>query len=56
LTAAEPGPPKRCRKLFDRVLHVKTKRDAALIGSAFIARRAEIAQMTAILRVPWSEY
>ncbi len=37
-------------KLLDRGLHVKTTGDAAIIAPAFIATRADIDQMAAILR------
>ncbi len=37
-------------KLFDRGLHLKTTGDVAIIAPAFIATRAEIDQLTAILR------
>ncbi len=37
-------------RLFDRGLHVKTTGDVAIIAPAFIASRAEIDQMAAILR------
>jgi beta-alanine--pyruvate transaminase len=43
-------------KLFDRGLHVKTTGDVAIIAPAFIAGRAEIDEMTAILRDALSEY
>ena len=43
-------------KLFDRGLHVKTTGDVAIIAPAFIADRAEIDQMSAILRDALSEY
>jgi beta-alanine--pyruvate transaminase len=43
-------------ELFDRGLHVKTTGDVAIIAPAFIASRAEIDQMTAILRDALSEY
>jgi beta-alanine--pyruvate transaminase len=43
-------------KLFDRGLHVKTTGDAAIVAPAFIATRADIDQMTAILRDAMSEY
>ncbi len=43
-------------KLFDRGLHVKTTGDVAIIAPAFIASRAEIDLMTAILRDALSEY
>jgi beta-alanine--pyruvate transaminase len=43
-------------KLFDRGLHVKTTGDAAIMAPAFIASRAEIDQMTAMLRDALSEY
>ncbi len=43
-------------KLFDRGLHVKTTGDVAIMALAFIASRAEIDQMTAILRDALSEY
>jgi beta-alanine--pyruvate transaminase len=43
-------------KLFDRGLHVKTTGDVAIIAPAFIAGRAEIDQMTAILRDALLEY
>jgi beta-alanine--pyruvate transaminase len=37
-------------KLFDRGLHVKTTGDVAIMAPAFIASRADIDQMAAILR------
>jgi beta-alanine--pyruvate transaminase len=43
-------------KLFDRGLHVKTTGDVMIIAPAFIAGRAEIDQMTGILREALSEY
>jgi beta-alanine--pyruvate transaminase len=43
-------------KLFDRGLHVKTTGDVAIIAPAFIATRAEIDQLTAILRDALEEY
>jgi len=43
-------------KLFDRGLHVKTTDDVAIMAPALIASRAEIDQMTAILRDALSEY
>jgi beta-alanine--pyruvate transaminase len=43
-------------KLFDRGLHVKTTGDVAILAPAFIASRAEIDQMAAILRDALSEY
>jgi beta-alanine--pyruvate transaminase len=43
-------------KLFDRGLHVKTTGDVAILAPAFIASRAEIDQMGAILRDALSEY
>ncbi len=43
-------------KLFDRGLHVKTTGDAAIMAPAFIASRADIDQMTAILREVLAEY
>jgi beta-alanine--pyruvate transaminase len=43
-------------KLFDRGLHVKTTGDVAIMAPAFIATRAEIDQMAAILREVLSEY
>ena len=43
-------------KLFDRGLHVKTTGDVAIIAPAFIATRAEIDQLTAILRDALKEY
>jgi beta-alanine--pyruvate transaminase len=42
--------------LFDRGLHVKTTGDVAIIAPAFIATRAEIDQLTAILRDALKEY
>jgi beta-alanine--pyruvate transaminase len=42
--------------LFDRGLHVKTTGDVAIIAPAFIATRAEIDQLTAILRDSLKEY
>ncbi len=42
--------------LFDRGLHVKTTGDVAIMAPAFIASRAEIDQMAAILRDALSEY
>jgi beta-alanine--pyruvate transaminase len=58
----KPGPVPGVRgsevqvKLFDRGLHVKNTGDSAIIAPAFIATRAEIDQMTAILRDVLSEY
>jgi beta-alanine--pyruvate transaminase len=43
-------------KLFDRGLHVKTTGDVAILAPAFIASRAEIDQMSEILRDALSEY
>jgi beta-alanine--pyruvate transaminase len=43
-------------KLFDRGLHLKTTGDVAIVAPAFIASRAEIDQMSAILRDALSEY
>ena len=43
-------------KLFDRGLHLKTTGDVAILAPAFIASRAEIDQMSAILRDALSEY
>jgi beta-alanine--pyruvate transaminase len=43
-------------KLFDRGLHVKTTGDVAIIAPALIATRAEIDQLTAILRDAIKEY
>jgi beta-alanine--pyruvate transaminase len=43
-------------KLFDRGLHVKTTGDVAILAPAFIAGRAEIDQMTAILRDALADY
>jgi beta-alanine--pyruvate transaminase len=43
-------------ELFDRGLHVKTTGDVAIIAPAFISSRAEIDEMTAILRDALSEY
>ena len=43
-------------KLFDRGLHVKTTGDVAIVAPAFIATRAEIDQLTAILRDALKEY
>jgi len=43
-------------KLFDRGLHLKTTGDVMIIAPAFIACRAEIDQMTEILRDSLSEY
>jgi beta-alanine--pyruvate transaminase len=43
-------------KLFDRGLHVKTTGDVAIIAPAFIASRAEIDQMAAMLRDALAEY
>jgi beta-alanine--pyruvate transaminase len=43
-------------KLFDRGLHVKTTGDVAIMAPAFIASRADIDQMAAILREAISEY
>src|ERR1700678_1861224 len=43
-------------KLFDRGLHLKTTGDVMIIAPAFIAGRAEIDQMTEILRETLSEY
>jgi len=43
-------------KLFDRGLHVKTTGDVAIIAPAFIATRAEIDQLTAVLRDALKEY
>ena len=42
--------------LFDRGLHVKTTGDVAIMAPAFIASRADIDQMAAILREAISEY
>jgi beta-alanine--pyruvate transaminase len=43
-------------KLFDRGLHLKTTGDVAIVAPAFIAGRAEIDQMSAILRDALAEY
>jgi beta-alanine--pyruvate transaminase len=43
-------------KLFDRGLHVKTTGDVAIVAPAFIASRAEIDLMSAILRDALAEY
>jgi beta-alanine--pyruvate transaminase len=43
-------------KLFDRGLHVKTTGDVAIIAPAFIATRAQIDQLTEILRDALKEY
>jgi beta-alanine--pyruvate transaminase len=43
-------------RLFDRGLHVKTTGDVAIIGPAFIATRADIDQIAAILREVLAEY
>jgi beta-alanine--pyruvate transaminase len=43
-------------KLFDRGLHVKTTGDVAIMAPAFIASRADIDQMAAILREAIAEY
>ena len=43
-------------KLFDRGLHVKTTGDVAIIAPALIATRAEIDQLSAILRDAIKEY
>jgi beta-alanine--pyruvate transaminase len=43
-------------RLFDRGLHVKTTGDVAIIAPAFIATRAHIDEMTAILRDALAEY
>jgi beta-alanine--pyruvate transaminase len=43
-------------KLFDRGLHVKTTGDVAIIAPAFIATRAQIDQLTDILRDALKEY
>ncbi len=43
-------------KLFDRGLHVKTTGDVAIMAPAFIASRAEIDQMAALLREALAEY
>jgi beta-alanine--pyruvate transaminase len=42
--------------LFDRGLHVKTTGDVAIIAPAFIATRAQIDQLTEILRDALKEY
>ena len=42
--------------LYDRGLHVKTTGDVAIIAPAFIASRAEIDQIAAILREAIAEY
>jgi beta-alanine--pyruvate transaminase len=43
-------------KLFDRGLHVKTTGDVAIIAPALIATRADIDQMSAMLREAIAEY
>ncbi len=43
-------------KLFDRGLHVKTTGDVAIVAPAFIATRADIDQIAAILRDALEEY
>jgi len=43
-------------KLFDRGLHVKTTGDVAIMAPAFIASRADIDQMAAMLREAIGEY
>ena len=43
-------------KLFDRGLHVKTTGDVAIIAPAFIATKANIDEITAILREAIAEY
>jgi beta-alanine--pyruvate transaminase len=43
-------------KLFDRGLHVKTTGDVAIVAPAFIASRAEIDLMSAILRDALADY
>jgi beta-alanine--pyruvate transaminase len=43
-------------KLFDRGLHVKTTGDCAIVAPAFIASRAEIDEMSAILRDALAEH
>jgi beta-alanine--pyruvate transaminase len=43
-------------KLFDRGLHVKTTGDVAIVAPAFIASRAEIDQLSAMLRDALAEY
>jgi beta-alanine--pyruvate transaminase len=43
-------------KLFDRGLHVKCTGDVAIMAPAFIASRADIDQMAAILREAIAEY
>lgn len=58
----KPGPAQGIRgsevtaKLFDRGLHVKSTGDVPILAPAYIATRAEIDQMTAILRDVLSEY
>jgi beta-alanine--pyruvate transaminase len=43
-------------KLFDRGLHVKTTGDVAIMAPAFIASRADIDQMAAMLREAIAEF
>jgi beta-alanine--pyruvate transaminase len=43
-------------KLFDRGLHVKTTGDVAIVAPALIASRADIDQMSALLREVIAEY
>jgi beta-alanine--pyruvate transaminase len=43
-------------RLFDRGLHVKTTGDVAILAPAFIASRADIDHMGAILRDAIAEY
>jgi beta-alanine--pyruvate transaminase len=43
-------------KLFDRGLHIKTTGDAIIVAPAFIATRADIDEITAILRDAIAEY
>ena len=43
-------------KLFDRGLHLKTTGDVAIVAPAFIASRAQIDQLSAILRDALAEY
>ena len=43
-------------KLFDRGLHVKTTGDVAIVAPAFIASRAQIDEMGALLRDALAAY
>ena len=43
-------------KLYDRGLHVKTTGDVAIVAPAFIATKADIDEITAILREAIAEY